>query len=94
MREQHTDGFDTPNTVVQLVPNNALCVNQEDLAQRLERLADAIREGEFEALDRIVVLLDMAGAAIDNRCYGRPTTNMELVGLLQYAQYNVMHSVE
>lgn len=75
--------------VVSLVPNNALCVDQEDLAQRMEQMAARIRGGQFPGLERVTVLLEDAGK-VDYRCYGRPTANMELVGMLEYAKQRVM----
>lgn len=77
--------------VVSLIPNNALCMNQEDLAQRLELCANKLRNGMYGDVERIVVLFENAGPGITNRTYGRPTTAMELVGLLEYAKYGVMN---
>ena len=77
--------------VVELVPNYALAVDQAQLAERLESLAARIRSGEFGALERVVVLLDSAQCGVDGRTYGRPTTNMELLGLLEYAKHSVLH---
>lgn len=79
--------------VVSLIPNNALCVDQEDLAKRMEQMAARIRSGQFPDLERVTVLLEV-GNAIDYRCYGRPTTNMELVGMLEYAKRRVMIGIE
>ena len=76
--------------VVELVPNYALAVDQAQLAERLESLAARIRSGEFGALERVVVLLDSAQYGVDSRTYGRPTTNMELLGLLEYAKHSVL----
>lgn len=76
-------------SVVSLIPNNALCVDSEALALRMEEMAERIRSGQFPGLERVTVLLEDADA-IDYRCYGRPTTNMELVGMLEYAKRRVM----
>ena len=75
--------------VLSLVPNSALCVDQEDLAVRMEQMAQRIRAGQFPGLERITVLLEDADK-VDYRCYGRPTTNMELVGMLEFAKRRVM----
>lgn len=78
-------------SVVELIPNAAVAVGQEQLAQRLETLASRIRDGEFGDLERVVVLLDSAVYGVDNRTYGRPTTNMELLGLLEYAKHALLN---
>lgn len=75
--------------VVELVPNTSLCVDVAQIAERLHCLANRITEGEFPILERIVVVLDTEHR-VKSRVYGRPTTNMELVGLLEYAKFNVL----
>lgn len=74
--------------VLRIVPNNALCVDPAEIAERLERLAARIRAGEFEGIERAVVLID--AAADCHFLYGRPTTHAYLVGLLEYAKLDVM----
>ena len=78
-------------TVLELVPNKAVAVGLGQLAERLETLAARIRSGEFGGLERVVVLLDSAEFGVDSRTYGRPTTNMELLGLLEYAKHSITH---
>lgn len=75
--------------IVQLIPNSALCVDRDDLAARIRRFADRVDAGEFAGIERVCILFESA-AAIDYRCYGRPTTNMELVGMLEYAKRRVI----
>ena len=75
--------------VVHIVPNNALCIDHKQMARRMVRLARRINRGEFEGLERVVILLDDA-RAIKPRVYGRPTSNTELVGILTYANHYVM----
>jgi hypothetical protein len=75
--------------VLRLMPNNALCVDQESLAARLREMADRLEEGEFGDVDRVCVVLDTPGA-LDYRCYGRQTEAAYLVGLLEWAKLKVM----
>lgn len=76
-------------TVVSLIPNNALCVSQEELAVRLERCATQVRSGEFAELERVVVLYD-TGSDVFPQTYGRQCNTAELVGILEYAKQKVM----
>lgn len=75
--------------VVHLMPNNALCVDQETLAERIRELADRIQSGEFGEADRVCIVIDTPGA-LEYRVYGRPTDNGSLVGLLEWAKAKVM----
>ena len=74
--------------IVQLLPNNALAVNLDQLADRLLKLSEKLRAGELGEVERVVVLLETD--KVNYKAYGRPTTNMELVGLLEYAKHNVL----
>lgn len=75
--------------VLSLVPNAALATDIDQIAQRLERLAQRIREGEWTDLRRVLVVLD-TGDQVHDLCYGQPTTNAELVGVLEYTKRKVM----
>jgi len=80
-------------SVVELLPNNSLCVDQQSLAARVRDLADRIEAGEFGELDRAVVIMDCPMGALSYRCYGRPTRTVELVGLLEWTKARVMGAV-
>lgn len=82
------------SSVVQIIPNNALCVDQESLAARFREFGDRLEGGEFGEVERAVIVLDLADGGTDYRCYGRPTTNMEVVGLLEWAKAQVMGVVK
>lgn len=75
--------------VVSLVPNKALCTDSAQIAGRLEEVAEKIRAGEWPDLRRIVLVFD-TGEDVEQRCYGQPTTNAELVGVLEYTKRKVM----
>lgn len=75
--------------IVSLVPNKALCTDNAQIAQRLEEVADKIRAGEWPNLQRVVLVFDTA-EDVEQRCYGQPTTNAEMVGVLEYAKRKVM----
>lgn len=75
--------------VVRLVPNNALCVDHDGIADRLAALAERIRQGEFAGLERVIVLLDVA-SDVDYRAYGRQFNMAEFVGLLEFTKLNVL----
>lgn len=77
-------------SVVELLPNKAIAVGNEQLADRLLELAECIRSGDIEAVERVVVLVERVEENEYPRCYGRPTTNAELVGLLEYAKASIM----
>lgn len=74
--------------VVSLVPNLALCADVADISSRLRDMADRVEEGEFGEVERVVVIVD--SGAVDYRCYGRPTENGALVGLLEWAKAKAM----
>jgi len=75
--------------VVSLIPNNALAVDLPQLAERVRRFADRLEAGQFGELERVCILFENVHD-VEYRCYGRPTTNMELVGMLEYAKKRVM----
>lgn len=76
--------------VIALVPNSALCVDRQQIAARLHQFADRLQEDEFGDVERVVIVFETEGRIL-RRTYGRPTTNMELVGLLEYAKNGVMN---
>ncbi len=76
-------------SVVRLIPNNALAVNQEQLADCMRRFADSLEAGGFGEIERLCIILD-AGDATDYQCYGRQCNRAQLVGLLEYAKANIM----
>lgn len=80
--------------VTQLLPNKALCVDATTLAARVRAIADRIESGELSNVERVIVILDRPFQPTDTRTYGRPTTAMELVGLLEYAKHSVMNPAE
>lgn len=74
--------------VVSLVPNKALCADVSEIAARLREMADRIEADEFGSVERVVVVVD--SGPVDYRCYGRPTDNGALVGLLEWAKAKAM----
>lgn len=79
-------------SIVSLLPNNALCVNAADLGSRLRKMADRLEGGEFGEVVRVIVVLD--APLIEYRCYGRPTSKAELIGLLEWAKVKAMGFLE
>lgn len=75
--------------VVQLLPNNALAVDLQQLSARIRTFADRVEAGEFGPIERVCMLFEDADS-VDYRCYGRPTTNMELIGMVEYAKKRAM----
>ncbi len=75
--------------VVEILPNNALCVDRETLAHRIRQMADMLEEGDFGQVDRVCIVIDTPGA-LDYRCYGRATDAATLVGLLEWSKAKVM----
>lgn len=78
------------SAVVRLIPNNALAVNQQELAARLHELADRISAEEIGAVERVCVVLDIADG-VYYRVYGRQCNRAELVGLLEYTKARIMN---
>lgn len=81
------------SNVVELLPNNALCVDQPALAERLHALADRIGAGELGGIDTVCVILSAPTASF-HQVYGRNLCNAELVGLMEYAKARVMGAIE
>lgn len=81
------------SNVVELLPNNALCVDQHSMAERMRDLAARIEAGEFGDLDRVVVIMDCPMGELSYRCYGRATQNVELVGLLEWLKAKIMGAI-
>jgi len=77
------------SAVVHLIPNNALAVNQEQLADCMRRFADRLEAGEFGEIERLCIILD-GGDTTDYQCYGRQCNKAELVGVLEYAKARIM----
>lgn len=75
--------------VISLIPNTAIAVDHQQLAARLRNLADSLQAGDLGEVERVVVVLE-ASDRVDHRVYGRPTTAMELVGLLEWAKHKVI----
>jgi hypothetical protein len=78
------------DNVVKLLPNNALCVDMQALAARVKAFGERLEAGEFGAIERVVILFEDADT-VRRRTYGRPTSSMELVGLLEYAKNEVFN---
>lgn len=76
--------------VMQLIPNNSLCVDRETMALRIREIADRIEGGEFGDVDRVCIVIDTPRAPLEYRVYGRPTDNATLVGLLEWLKAKVM----
>lgn len=74
--------------VVHLLPNNALCVDQKQLAARIREFADQVELGQLGTMERIVFVID--GEGVDYRVYGRQCNVAEIVGLLEWAKDVVM----
>ena len=77
------------SNVVELVPNNALAVSPKLLADRLREFADRVERGDFEGIERAIVLTESA-VGITHHHYGVPTTAMELVGMLEYVKVDII----
>lgn len=75
--------------VVSLIPNNALALDPQQLAARIREFADRLEVGGFGAVERVCILFEDAHS-VECRCYGRPTTAMELVGMIEYGKKSVM----
>ena len=75
--------------VVSLIPNNALAVNMAELADRIRMVADKVEAGEFDEVERAIILLDCTDG-VARRVYGRQCNRAELVGLLEYAKARVI----
>lgn len=78
--------------VVHLVPNNALCVDQQQLAARIREFADRVEAGQFGSLEKVCLVMD--GPKVDYRVYGRQCSAAELVGLLEWCKARVMQGDE
>lgn len=72
--------------VVELLPNNALCMDQQAIAERLHQLADQIGAGEAGGDVTRVCVVIQGNDLFDCLCFGRPTENMTLVGMLEWAK--------
>ncbi len=81
------------SAVVSLVPNSALAVDLQQLAERVRRFAERIEAGEFGELERVCIVFEDAND-VNYRCYGRPTTNMELVGMFEYAKKRALFGAD
>jgi hypothetical protein len=79
--------------VVKLLPNYALCMDLAAIAERLRTLADRIESGEFGQVERVVCVMENPDQVL-RRTYGRPTTNMELLGILEYAKNSVLNPTD
>jgi len=82
------------NNVVELFPNNAICVDQQAIAERLHKLADQIGAGEAGGEVARVCVVIQGNDLLDCLCYGQPTENMMLVGLLEWAKAQFMGAIE
>ncbi len=80
-------------SVVNLIPNNALAVDPAALADRIRGFADRLVAGEYGEIERVCIVFETA-EVVGKRTYGRPTTNMELLGLLEYAKNSVLNPAE
>lgn len=78
------------SAVVRLIPNNALAVNQQQLAECMRRFADRLEGGEWGEVERLCIVIEVDGGT-DYQCYGRQCNRAELVGLLEYAKARIMY---
>lgn len=70
---------------VSLVPNLAIAATREEIADRLERVAEDLRANRYGDITRAVVVLQQDTEGVFVRGYGRPMTGNEMVGFLTYA---------
>lgn len=81
------------SNVVELLPNNALCVDQPALAERLHAIADRIGAGEMGGVDTVCIVMS-APEGGSYRVYGRPVDNAGLIGMLEYTKARIMGVIE
>ncbi len=79
--------------IVELLPNNALCMDQQAIAERLHKLADQIGAGEAGGDVARVCVVIQGNDLFDCLCYGQPTENMALVGMLEWAKARFMGAI-
>ena len=79
----------TQRPALTLAPNLALAESPDVIADRLERVASELRRGVYPGAQRAVILL-AAEQGTYVRVYGRPTTHLELAGLLDFARHDVI----
>jgi len=77
------------SNVLQLIPNNALAVDQHQLAARIREFADRIEAGQFGDVEKVALVVDCA-AGVDHRVYGRQCSAAELVGLLEWSKARII----
>ena len=78
------------DNVVSLVPNKALAMSPDAIADRLENFAQRVRHGEWPNLQRVVVLLDDLDQVHTPWTYGERQTAGQLVGLLEFVKAAVI----
>lgn len=78
--------------VVELLPNNALCVDLESLAARIRVYADQLEAGELGEVERVVLISD--GERVEYQVFGKQSVRAYTVGLLEWAKALVMGVLE
>lgn len=73
------------SNVLQLIPNNALAVDQHQLAARIREFADRIEAGQFADVEKVALVVDCS-TGVDHQVYGRQCSAAELVGLLEWCK--------
>ena len=79
-------------SVVELLPNNALCVDLESLAARIRVYADQLEAGELGEVERVVLISD--GERVEYQVFGKQSVRAYAVGLLEWAKALVMGVME
>ena len=79
----------TPAPTLSLAPNLAIAESPDAIADRLERVAAELRKGVYPGAHS-AILLFAAEQGCYVRTYGRPTTTLSLVGLLEFAKNDII----
>lgn len=77
------------SNVLHLIPNNALTVNQQQLAARIREFADRIEAGQFGEVEKVALVID-SPTGVDYRVYGRQCNAAELVGLMEWCKVRII----
>ncbi|MBH1476979.1 hypothetical protein I5U59_09335 [Stenotrophomonas maltophilia] len=77
------------SNILQLIPNNALAVDQDQLAARIREFADRIEAGQFGEVERVALVID-SPTGVDYRVYGRQCCAAELVGLMEWCKARII----
>lgn len=79
------------SNVIELIPDNAVCIDREALAKRIRTFADDLESGRYGEVELVCIVMD--GEGVDYRCYGRPTPAAYTIGLLEWAKAKIMGAI-